>query len=158
MNEYEKNIENGSAPMNMMEWLMLEIICEDMIAGNCTDQDVKSMKSLLVEIEHFYRDDEEKLERIRTILGVKTNDTCWDRIKNFVNEAKIGDVLKRKDLLIACKHDGFSSTPDNYRNYLCATGYLEVAGRGRYKKKKDVDSTMTTSELYSLYERRNVRM
>lgn len=71
----------------------------------------------------------------------------WEKMKSFVNEAKIGEIITRQDLLRACDNPG-SSTVDNYRNYLTNAGYLNTRKRGRYEKLKHIEESLSVDQLY----------
>lgn len=69
MTRYEEALENGLPPMTTMEWLLLEMACEDILAGNGDTEDAAFMPQLMMEIEHFYKDDTVKLEKIKEALN-----------------------------------------------------------------------------------------
>lgn len=69
MTRYEEALENGLPPMKSLEWVLLEIACEDILAGNGDVEDAAYMPQLMIEIEHLYRDDTEKLEKIKEAIN-----------------------------------------------------------------------------------------
>jgi hypothetical protein len=68
MTRYEESLEKGLPPMTSMEWLLLEMCCEDIFNGNVEPIDTEFLSELMMEIEHFYKDDKETLEKIKKIL------------------------------------------------------------------------------------------
>ena len=73
MTEYEKSVENGLPRMNSMEWLLLQISVEDIIKNpeGCTKDDAEAMMNLKMEIDHFYRDNQELLTQFYKIVEEK---------------------------------------------------------------------------------------
>jgi hypothetical protein len=64
MTKYEKVLAEGLPPMNALEWMLLEVACEDVINDNQLPGDKYWFKELWMEIEHLYKDEPEKLNLI----------------------------------------------------------------------------------------------
>jgi len=69
MTEYEEALENGLPPMTTLEWLLLEMACEDILTGNEDEEDAAFMPQLMMEIEHFYKDEPNKLKEVKEAIN-----------------------------------------------------------------------------------------
>jgi hypothetical protein len=71
MTEYEKLVKEGKmAPMNGLDWLLLQSLVEDLLLGKDTmDDDLfEALDGMMIEIEHWLRDDEDRLNRLKGIM------------------------------------------------------------------------------------------
>jgi hypothetical protein len=69
---YEKRIESGELkPMTGLDWLMLGTTVECLIANpnDLNESDKKYLSGMIDEIEHFYKDYPETIEKIKKILS-----------------------------------------------------------------------------------------
>lgn len=68
----------------------------------------------------------------------------WHNVKTYINRFKVGEIIKRKNLLKQWQSQFFMIYPDDYgtidvyRRYLTAAGYLKHVGRGLYEKVKSI--------------------
>lgn len=84
--------------------------------------------------------------------------TTWDKLKTFINDRKIGDIILRKDIIyyvyggpMPKKFGGsYGSTIDNYRKLLTILGTLEWVDRGEYKIKYHIREDLKTTHLQLL--------
>lgn len=68
----------------------------------------------------------------------------FKELKDFIDSLEIGDIFYRKDII----KKNWKSSIDNYRNYFCKARYLEIVGRGKYKKIKNLPKKLTLSKLF----------
>jgi hypothetical protein len=69
MTEYEQHVAEGGPPMKGLEWIFLESACEDALKGNISIEDKETMELMMMEIEHLYRDHQEKINKIKEIVA-----------------------------------------------------------------------------------------
>lgn len=71
--------------------------------------------------------------------------------KNILGEVVLGTILTRKELVARmyseCPPNSSEMTLDSIRRMLTVAGYLESEGLGIYRVVKNVDITLTKSEL-----------
>ena len=70
MTEYEKNLEIGMPPMAALEWLMLEVACEDFLNIRGSSEDKEFLKGFWMEIEHLYKDNLNKLNLLKEEINL----------------------------------------------------------------------------------------
>lgn len=71
MTEYEKLVKEGKmAPMNGLDWLLLQSLVEDLLLGKDTMDDAlfEALDGMMIEIEHWLRDDEDRLNQLKGIM------------------------------------------------------------------------------------------
>jgi len=72
--------------------------------------------------------------------------STYQNLKDFINSLEIGDTFGRQDIL-EFNNRSWSSTIDNYRNYLCQARYLKIVGRGKYQKLQNIPENLSGSKL-----------
>ncbi len=98
---------------------------------------------------------EEAIERVK-----QRKITLWEQIVTFVNSKKIGETIKRKDIIFhiyggpmpARYRGSYGSTIDNYRRMLTRLGILEHTGRGEYELKHHLKKDLTSVQVRMLVE------
>jgi len=72
MTRYEKEIEQGTlVPMNGLDWLMLQVTLEGVLDGTdkMDDQLRECLNDMMLEIEHYYDDDKDTLEKLVNLIN-----------------------------------------------------------------------------------------
>ena len=70
MTEYEKLVKNGKmVPMNGMDVLLMEVVVEDILNGDINETNLEVIEDVMIEVEHLYKNDTDKLIRLKTIIN-----------------------------------------------------------------------------------------
>ena len=70
--KYQQRVDSGElAPMNQLEWLMLQLIIEDLLSGKDQVQegDREYFPQMMDEIEHLFIDEPEKVVKFKELIG-----------------------------------------------------------------------------------------
>lgn len=79
--------------------------------------------------------------------------SMWKRMKRYINERQIGDVITRQDMLHYLyqgpppKHSTYGTGGDNYRRCLDILGVLEIVARGQYKILYHIKENVTATTI-----------
>ena len=87
--------------------------------------------------------------------------TTWDKLKNYINDKSIGDIIHRKELLqynITPPMPGtHGTTVDKYRRCLELIGILEKHKLGQYKILYHIKDTVSLSFIKKIAYSRSYR-
>lgn len=76
MTEYEKLVKEGKmSPMTGLDGLFIGSIVEDLLNGrdNMNDELLETIEGLDIEIEYLFREEQEKLNKLNTIIRKYTS-------------------------------------------------------------------------------------
>lgn len=76
MTEYEKLVKEGKmSPMTGLDGLFIGSIVEDLLNGrdNMNDELLETIEGLDIEIEYLFREEQEKLDKLNTIIRKYTS-------------------------------------------------------------------------------------
>ena len=86
------------------------------------------------------------------------NKSIWTLFKTFINSRKKDEIFTRRDLLesVYIYHmASYNTAADIYRNSITHLGFLESAGRGKYKKLYNIPAEVTTTRIANALTDRN---
>ncbi len=91
-------------------------------------------------------------------VSTKNNMQVWTLFKIYINSLKKHQEFTRKELLeyvYTTPMRRYETSVDIYRNNVTHLGFLEIVGRGKYKKLYDIPEKVTTTVITKAIKDKN---